>query len=131
MASDREVELAMQDAADFKMGVKSINEIRVGRGLNPIEDEGGDKHWIQANNMVAMTPIPAWSSSYCQVYSECESGNYESVIYFRFATPFRASDLAKCKQEDVMRIRVKMQMALEEGVNEVLIRESKESHASQ
>lgn len=43
-----------QDTADFAMGVKSINEIRAGRGLNPIDDEGGEKHWIPVNNLMAV-----------------------------------------------------------------------------
>lgn len=46
--------LTAQDSADFGMGVKSINEIRAGRGLNPIDDEAANHHFVQVNNLKAI-----------------------------------------------------------------------------
>jgi HK97 family phage portal protein len=43
-----------QDTADFKIGVASENDILRRRGKNPIDNPNADKHYIEANNMVAI-----------------------------------------------------------------------------
>lgn len=53
-----------QEDADLASGVKSINEIRIARGDNPIPHKAADKHWIQANNNLrAIEDMPADGSS--------------------------------------------------------------------
>jgi HK97 family phage portal protein len=46
-----------QDESDFEHGFKSINEIRLSRGDNPIDDPAADKHFIPVNNMSALEDL--------------------------------------------------------------------------
>lgn len=43
-----------QEKEDLATGVRSINEIRIERGLNPIPDAYADKHWVPTNNLQAL-----------------------------------------------------------------------------
>lgn len=43
-----------QEQADLGSGVASVNEIRIRRGLDPIDDPYADKHWIPTNNLTAL-----------------------------------------------------------------------------
>lgn len=47
-----------QDASDLDHGVKSINEVRVGRGISPVDVAGADYHRVPDNNMKAIE-LPA------------------------------------------------------------------------
>lgn len=37
-----------QDQVDLGTGVRSINEIRIGRGLEPLDEEQANYHWVQS-----------------------------------------------------------------------------------
>jgi Phage portal protein len=43
-----------QEKADLATGVRSVNEVRIGRGFNPLDDPSADKHWIPTNNLQAL-----------------------------------------------------------------------------
>lgn len=41
----------------FAMGAKSVNEVRLQFGLNPIDDPNADKHFIPVNNLAALEDL--------------------------------------------------------------------------
>lgn len=43
-----------QEKVDLATGVRSVNEVRIARGLNPLNNPQADYHWIPVNNLAAL-----------------------------------------------------------------------------